>query len=179
MPRGRRRRRRRFPCRRPERPRRRRRSPNPRQRRERRLRHDLQPINTVLSAYYDRINELSQRDEEIFGVPTGLIDLDHLLGGLQKSDLLIIAGRPGMGKTGFLLSIAKNAAQRHKKHVAIFSLEMSNEQLVQRLMAQETGIDSQRLRPVCRLGGPLYGALGEFIPQPAIAQTPKSVMPHR
>jgi replicative DNA helicase len=113
---------------------------------ERRLRHDLQPINTVLSTYYDRVNELSQRDEEIFGVPTGLIDLDHLLGGLQKSDLLIIAGRPGMGKTGFLLSIAKNAAQRHKKHVAIFSLEMSNEQLVQRLMAQETGIDSQRLR---------------------------------
>ena len=113
---------------------------------ERRLRHDLQPISTVLSTYYDRVNELSQRDEEIYGVPTGLIDLDHLLGGLQKSDLLIIAGRPGMGKTGFLLSIAKNAAQRHKKHVAIFSLEMSNEQLVQRLMAQETGIDSQRLR---------------------------------
>jgi replicative DNA helicase len=82
----------------------------------------------------------------MMGVPTGLTDLDRLLGGLQKSDLLIIAGRPGMGKTGFLLSVAKNAAQKHKKHVAIFSLEMSNEQLVQRLIAQETGIDSQRLR---------------------------------
>ena len=69
-----------------------------------------------------------------------------MLTGLQPSDLLIIAGRPGQGKTGFLLSIAKNAGLTHKKHVAIFSLEMSNEQVVQRLIAQETGIDSQRLR---------------------------------
>lgn len=113
---------------------------------ERRIRHDLQPIQQVLSDYYDRVDQLSQRADDIYGVPTGLIDLDHLLGGLQKSDLLIVAGRPGMGKTGFLLSVAKNAAQRHKKHVAIFSLEMSNEQLVQRLVAQETGIDTQRLR---------------------------------
>lgn len=79
------------------------------------------------------------------GVPTGFIDLDRMLTGLQPSDLLIIAGRPGQGKTAFMLSIARNAAQR-KKHVAIFSLEMSNEQLVQRLISQETGIDSQRLR---------------------------------
>jgi len=113
---------------------------------ERRTRNDLQPIQEVLSDVYDRVDQLSRRDEEIFGVPTGLIDLDRLLGGLQKSDLLIIAGRPGTGKTGFLLSVAKNAAQKHKKHVAIFSLEMSNEQLVQRLIAQETGIDTQRLR---------------------------------
>ncbi len=113
---------------------------------ERRIRHDLQPIQQVLSAVYDRVDMLSQRGDEIFGVPTGLIDLDRLLGGLQNSDLLIVAGRPGMGKTGFLLSVAKNAAQKHKKHVAMFSLEMSNEQLVQRLIAQETGIDTQRLR---------------------------------
>jgi len=113
---------------------------------ERRVRKDLQPIQQVLSEVYDRVDRLSQRDDEIYGVPTGLIDLDRLLGGLQKSDLLIIAGRPGMGKTGFLLSVAKNAAQKHKKHVAIFSLEMSNEQLVQRLIAQETAIDTQRLR---------------------------------
>jgi replicative DNA helicase len=113
---------------------------------EQRARHDLLPIKTVLSNYYDRIDELSRRDEDIFGVPTGLYDLDKLLGGLQRSDLLIIAGRPGAGKTGFLLSVAKNAAQKHKKHVAVFSLEMSNEQLVQRLIAQETGIDTQRLR---------------------------------
>ena len=113
---------------------------------ERRLTRDLQPIQHVLSEYYDRIDQLAGRDEETYGVPTGFIDLDRLLGGLQPSDLLIIAGRPGMGKTGFLLSAAKNAAQTYKKHVAIFSLEMSNEQLVQRLIAQETAIDSQRLR---------------------------------
>jgi replicative DNA helicase len=113
---------------------------------ERRVKHDLVPISQVVSETYDHVSEMSQRDEEIFGVPTGLIDLDKLLGGLQKSDLLIIAGRPGSGKTGFLLSVAKNAAQKHKKHVAIFSLEMSNEQLVQRLIAQETRIDTQRLR---------------------------------
>jgi replicative DNA helicase len=113
---------------------------------ERRARRDLQPIQQVLSDYYDHVDELSQRTDEIFGVPTGLIDLDNLLGGLQQSDLLIIAGRPGTGKTGFLLSIAKNAALKHKKHIAMFSLEMSNEQLVQRLVAQETGIDSTRLR---------------------------------
>ena len=112
----------------------------------RRVRHDLEFIQQVVSDYYDHIDELSKRDEEIFGVPTGLTDLDHLLGGLQKSDLLIVAGRPGSGKTGFLLSIAKNAAQKHKKNVAMFSLEMSNQQLVQRLIAQETGIDTHRLR---------------------------------
>jgi replicative DNA helicase len=113
---------------------------------ERRVHRDLQPIQQVLSEVYDRVDQLSRRDDEIFGVPTGLIDLDKLLGGLQKSDLLIIAGRPGMGKTGFMLSIMKNAAMKHKKHIAMFSLEMANEQLVQRLIAQETGIDTQRMR---------------------------------
>lgn len=113
---------------------------------ERRIHHDLQPIQQVISDVYDRVTQLAQRDDEIFGVPTGLKDLDKLLGGLQKSDLLIIAGRPGSGKTGFMLSIMKNAAMRHKKHIAMFSLEMSSEQLVQRLIAQETGIDTQRMR---------------------------------
>ncbi len=113
---------------------------------ERRLKHDLQPISSVLSDFYDHIDELAKNPEDIHGVPTGFIDLDKMLGGLQKSDLLIIAGRPGQGKTGLLLSIAKNAGLTHKKHVAIFSLEMSNEQVVQRLIAQETGIDSHRLR---------------------------------
>lgn len=113
---------------------------------ERRLTRDLQSIRQVLSEYYDRIDQLAGRDEDIYGVPTGFIDLDRLLGGMQPSDFLIIAGRPGMGKTAFMISAAKTAAQIHKKRVAIFSLEMSNEQLVQRLLAQETGIDSQRLR---------------------------------
>ena len=113
---------------------------------ERRLRHDVLPIRKVISEYYDRIDELARRPEDIHGVPTGFVDLDRLLTGLQPSDLLIIAGRPGQGKTGFLLSVARNAALLHKKRVAIFSMEMSNEQVVQRLISQETGIDSQRLR---------------------------------
>jgi len=113
---------------------------------ERHIKHDIKPIKAVLNEYLDKVKEMSGKDDEIRGVPTGFTDLDRLLGGLQPSDLIIIAGRPGMGKTGFVLSVAKNAAQKHMKHVAIFSLEMSNEQLAQRLIAQETGIDSQRLR---------------------------------
>ncbi len=113
---------------------------------ERRMTRDLQSIQSVLSDYYDRIDQISRRGEEYYGIPTGFVDLDKLLSGLQGSDLLIVAGRPGMGKTAFMLNIAKHAALVLKKHVAIFSLEMSNEQLVQRLISQETGIDSQRLR---------------------------------
>jgi len=113
---------------------------------EQRLPHQLQPIRQVLSEYYDRIDYLARHKDETIGVPTGFIDLDRLLGGMQPSDLLIIAGRPGQGKSGFCISVAKNASQLHKQRVAMFSLEMSNEQLVQRLVAQETGINSQKLR---------------------------------
>jgi replicative DNA helicase len=113
---------------------------------ERRLTRQLAPIRQVLSEYYDRIDYLARHRDETVGVPTGFLDLDRLLGGMQPSDLLIIAGRPGQGKSGFCVSVARNAAQAHRKHVALFSLEMSNEQLVQRLLAQETAIDSQRLR---------------------------------
>lgn len=113
---------------------------------ERRTTRDLRKIQEVLSEYYDRVDQLSTRGADAFGVPTGFTDLDRLLSGMQPSDLLIVAGRPGTGKTAFMLSAAKNAAQKYKKHVAIFSLEMSSEQLVQRMIAQETGIDSQRLR---------------------------------
>lgn len=113
---------------------------------ERRTTRDLQPIQQVLSDYYDRVDQLAARGDDTYGVPTGFTDLDRLLGGLQPSDMLIVAGRPGSGKTAFMISAAKNAAQVHKKHVALFSLEMSSEQLVQRMVAQETGINSQRLR---------------------------------
>jgi len=113
---------------------------------ERRIKRDLVPIREVVRDYYDRIDELAQRPDDIYGVPTGLIDVDSLLGGLQKSDLLIVAGRPGMGKTGFLLGAMRNAALIHKKHVAMFSMEMSNEQLLQRMIAMDTRIDTQRLR---------------------------------
>jgi replicative DNA helicase len=113
---------------------------------EHRLSTDLQPIKTVLSDYYDAVEQMARRGDEIYGVPTGFIDLDRLLKGMQASDLLIIAGRPAQGKSSFLMSVVKNAAQLGKKNVAVFSLEMSNEQLVQRLLSQEAGINSQRMR---------------------------------
>ncbi len=112
---------------------------------QRRITRDLAPIQEVIRAYYDRIEYLYDHRGEPLGVPTGFIDLDRLLGGLQKSDLIIVAARPGVGKTALCLSFARNAA-RLGKHVAIFSLEMSAEQVVQRLVSAETGIDAQRLR---------------------------------
>jgi len=112
---------------------------------ERRLRKELVPINIAISDYYDRIEHLYEHRGEPLGVPSGFIDLDRLLGGLQKSDLIIVAGRPGMGKTSWLLSVALNAA-RARARVAIFSMEMSNEQIVQRLVSSETGISTQNLR---------------------------------
>jgi replicative DNA helicase len=113
---------------------------------ERRIERDLRPIRQVLDAYYDRVEYLYQHQGEVIGIPTGLADLDKLLGGLQRSDMIVVAGRPGMGKTSLGLSMALQAARQHQKRVAFFSLEMSAEQLVQRLVSAETGIDSQRLR---------------------------------
>ncbi|MBN1965157.1 MAG: replicative DNA helicase, partial [Anaerolineae bacterium] len=113
---------------------------------ERRLRRELVPMGLAISQYFDRIEQLRLTKEGAFGVPTGFTDLDKLLGGLQKNDLLIIAGRPGMGKTSWLLTLALNAARTGKARVAIFSMEMSNEQLVQRMLSSETGISSQALR---------------------------------
>ncbi len=113
---------------------------------ERRVDRDLRPIKQVLDSFYDRIEYLHQHQGEIVGIPTGLSDLDKLLGGLQRSDMVVMAGRPGMGKTSLALSIALQSARRWQKRVALFSLEMSDEQLVQRLVSAETGIDSQRLR---------------------------------
>ncbi len=113
---------------------------------QRLLDRDLRPVGAILNDLYDSVDERSRRSDELFGVPTGFTDLDRLLQGMQPSDLLITAGRPGMGKTSFLLSVARHAAQTHKKAVALFSLEMSSEQVTQRLVAMETGIDTQRMR---------------------------------
>ncbi|MDI7276987.1 MAG: replicative DNA helicase, partial [Anaerolineae bacterium] len=112
---------------------------------ERRERRDLVPVKRLLSSYLDRIEYLQAHRDEMVGLPTGFIDLDKLLGGMQKSDLIIIAGRPGMGKTSFGTTIAQNAALKHRAVVAFFTLEMSGEQLVQRMIASESGIDSRRL----------------------------------
>ena len=113
---------------------------------ERRIDRDLKPIRQVLESFYDRVEYLHQHQGEVIGIPTGLADLDKLLGGLQRSDMVVMAGRPGMGKTSLALSIALQSARQWQKRVAVFSLEMSDEQLVQRLVSAETGIDSQRLR---------------------------------
>ena len=113
---------------------------------QRRITRGLMPIKQIIADYYDRIDYLYKHQGEALGIPMGFVDLDKLLGGLQRSDLIIIAARPGVGKTSMLLAVALTAARKYKQKVAIFSLEMSNEQLVQRLMSSETGIDSQRLR---------------------------------
>jgi replicative DNA helicase len=105
----------------------------------------MRPFSQVLDSLLNEVEQRS-RQNELFGVPTGFADLDGLLQGLQPSDLVIVAGRPGMGKTSLLLSVVKHATQYAHKRVAVFSLEMSAEQLTQRLVAQETGIDTQRLR---------------------------------
>src|ERR1700741_4893790 len=89
---------------------------------------------------------MQQHRGSLVGVPTGFSDLDKLTGGLQKSDLIIIGARPSIGKTAFALGIAYGAGVLHGKTVGIFSLEMSAEQLVQRLLSTETGVDSHRLR---------------------------------
>ncbi len=113
---------------------------------EQRTTRDLTPVKQIASSYLERIQELHQRGDDVIGVPTGFVDMDRILGGLNRSDLIILAARPAMGKTSLQNAIALTAARRHGKRVAMFNLEMSGEQLVQRMISAETRIDSQRLR---------------------------------
>jgi replicative DNA helicase len=113
---------------------------------ERRVRRDLIPVRQVMHSVVDRIDYLHRHQGDVMGVPTGFAKLDKLLGGFQKSDLVILAARPSVGKTSLALNFALNAARRFRKVVGFFSLEMSAEQIVQRLLSMETGIDQQRLR---------------------------------
>src|SRR5579884_1304039 len=113
---------------------------------QRRGSKDFVSIAEVLDRFFDQIEHLQQHRGEVVGVATGFADLDQLTGGLQNSDLIIVAARPSVGKTAFALGLAYGAAVRHQQTVGIFSLEMSAEQLVQRLLSTETGIDSHRLR---------------------------------
>lgn len=106
---------------------------------------DFASIEQVLNEYYDRIESIQHSPGSVVGVPSGFHDLDEVTGGLQRSDLIIMAARPGVGKSSLSLGIAHNAAARGSR-VGVFTLEMSREQLVQRLLAVETGVDSQRLR---------------------------------
>ena len=105
----------------------------------------LEHIGTILHKVFDRLTELSLSDSAIPGMSTGLRDLDAKINGLNKSDLLLIAARPAMGKSAFALNIGLNVAKKYKKTVAIFNLEMSREQLVMRLLANESFVDSQKL----------------------------------
>ena len=106
----------------------------------------LSHIKSVIMDVYSRLDELSRSDSGLPGLPTGYPELDRQLTGLNKSDLILIAARPGMGKTAFALNLALNAAKKSEKDVVLFQLEMSKDQLASRLLSQEALIDSQKLK---------------------------------
>ena len=105
----------------------------------------LKPISEVVRAVYDNLNRIAQEGARLPGIPTGLPDLDSRILGLNKGELVLIASRPGMGKTSIAMNIVMNAAKTTGKAVAVFSLEMSREQLVSRLLSGEARIDNQKL----------------------------------
>lgn len=103
-------------------------------------------IEDILAESFERLDELHKDKKSIRGVPTGFRDMDNILAGLQKSDLFILAARPSMGKSAFVLNLAHNIAVNSKEAVLLFSLEMSKEQLVDRLLSMESGVDAWALR---------------------------------
>ncbi|MBU3978620.1 replicative DNA helicase, partial [Patescibacteria group bacterium] len=103
-------------------------------------------LKTTLTESFDRIDELQKKGAGFRGVKTGFIDLDNLLSGMQKTNLLILAARPGQGKTALVLNIAQHIALKEKKPVGIFSLEMSKEELVDRLLIAQSDVDAWRLK---------------------------------
>lgn len=110
------------------------------------LKQHFIPIHSILDEAFERIDELHKERGKLRGIPTGLGDLDSMLAGLQKSDLIILAARPSVGKTSLALDIARNASMRGRVPVGIFSLEMSKEQLVDRLICSEAGVDLWKMR---------------------------------
>ncbi len=106
----------------------------------------FKPIKDVLIDVYDNIEQLHNSDSDVTGIATGYRELDRMTSGFQKNDLIIVAARPSVGKTAFALNIAQNVAINSDENVAIFSLEMGADQLVQRMLCAEGNIDSQRLR---------------------------------
>ncbi|MBR4635011.1 MAG: replicative DNA helicase [Clostridia bacterium] len=106
----------------------------------------MERIGSIYSRVYNQIGELIQLKGKRTGIPTGLAELDELTSGLQRSDLVVVAGRPSAGKSAFAFGIAAHAAIREKANVAIFSLEMSKEQIVMRIMSGEAGINMQKIR---------------------------------
>lgn len=110
------------------------------------LSQSFAPLQATLEEAFERIDKLHRGDGKLRGVPTGFAALDNILAGLQKSDLVILAARPSLGKTTFALDVARHASLKEKASVGIFSLEMSSEQLVDRLLASQAGVDLWRLR---------------------------------
>ena len=110
------------------------------------LKRNYEPMSDLIQDAIANIENAKNKTGGVSGVPTGFIKLDKLTAGWQKSDMVIVAARPGMGKTAFVLSMARNIAVEHKRAVAVFSLEMSSTQLVTRLIASEAGISSEKLR---------------------------------
>jgi replicative DNA helicase len=114
---------------------------------QRHVKQDVASLESILGDSFDRLDELHRNKGGIRGIPTGLKDLDNLLAGLQRSDLIVVAARPSMGKTALMLNMALNIATKAKQgSVLFFSLEMSKEQLVDRLLAAEAGVDAWKLR---------------------------------
>lgn len=107
---------------------------------------DLVAVKDLVISSYEQIEYRYNHRDELIGIPTGFYDFDMMTSGLQKADLIILAARPSMGKTALALNMAQNVALRANKAVAIFSLEMPKEQLVQRMLCSEAEVDSQRLR---------------------------------
>ena len=104
------------------------------------------PISEIVLSNLHKLNALQQHDGAITGIPTGFKDVDHVFNGLQKSDLILVAARPAMGKTAFTLNIAQNVTMLYDKTVAFFSLEMGKEQLVARILSSVAGVSSEKLR---------------------------------
>lgn len=110
------------------------------------VKQDVISLEAILAESFERLDDLHKDKQKIRGIPTGYKDLDNMLAGLQRSDLFILAARPSMGKTAFVLNLAHKVAVKAKEPVLIFSLEMSKEQLVDRLLAMESGVDAWALR---------------------------------
>ena len=118
------------------------------------------PVSSIIQDSVEIVDRLYSRQEKITGVPTGFTDLDNLLAGLQASDLIIVAGRPSMGKTSLALGMAEQAALKGNAVVGIFSLEMSRAQLVLRMLSSQAHLDSHAVR-TGQLKGPDWVALTE------------------
>lgn len=113
---------------------------------QRHIKQSIVSIEAILAESFERLDELHKDSDKLRGIPTGFKDMDDMLAGLQRSDLFILAARPAMGKTALMLNFAHNVAVQAKEPVLIFSLEMSKEQLVDRLLSMESGVDAWALR---------------------------------